>query len=281
MTRALADSIPALPTPNWAECSLQNLFEESASLVGWNPYVEFAELLHVECGPKAYNDARFRLASRGFDSREFDLMGLPDAFVQVRLPQAVRTFKPRLGVGKETAWLSQVFYRFALKAILKDPFERSVLDLATIAKSNEPTPEQALESNALAKLSSQVGEQLETLPVKEQTALRLYFGLAAEPNEAWEPERSFREIAAHLGCTEYLAREAVVDGLAEIAARLSMKGPFSKREQELMRYVFIERMDLQEAAQHMSMNLNDARHVLGSIGKKLRRGLRGRTTSAS
>lgn len=277
MTRALADSIPTLPSPNWAEFSLQNLFDESTSLVCWNPYVEFAELLHVEGGPKAYQNARVRLANHGFDSRELDLMGLPEAFVQVRLPRALRTFKPSLGVGNETAWLTQVFYRFALKAVLADPMDRSILDIAAIAKSGEPTPEQAVEANALSILSNQVDHHLRELPPKEQVALRMYFGLPSVPGEPPEPESSFHEIGTRLGCSEYLARKAVVDGLAEIAVRLSVGGPFSSGERALMRCVFLERMNLHAAAHYLSLSLNDARRLLASIGRKLRRGLREQT----
>jgi hypothetical protein len=152
-----------------------------------------------------------------------------------------------------------------------------VLDIVTQTKSGGFTPEQALESETFYELCSQVGEQLHELPAHAQSAVRLYFGLPASPTETSEREHSLLEIANHLGCSEYLAREAVVDGLAELAVRLSIKGPFSEQERELMHHMFIERMDLHPAAGHMSMHLNDARHLLAEIGKKLRIGLRART----
>jgi hypothetical protein len=167
------------------------------------------------------------------------------------LPRALRTFKLSRGAAKE----SKVFYRYALKALLADPFQRSVLDIVIETTSGGATPEQAFESKTLYSFCNQVGEELQKLPDQARTAVRLYFGLPAPPNETPEREHTLLEIAHYLKCSEYSAREAVVDGLAELAVRLRVRGPFSKQERELMYYVFLERMDLQAAADHMSMHL--------------------------
>src|SRR5262245_36179140 len=49
--------------PKWE--ALDHLALVTARVVAWNPYRDFAELLNVYCGPKAYQNAAHKLSRHG------------------------------------------------------------------------------------------------------------------------------------------------------------------------------------------------------------------------
>lgn len=80
-------------------------------VVAWDAYADFAELLNAQCGPAAYEYARRRLARNGITAPLDVLSDVAVGFVERTLPRAVRAFDPIRGEGRESAWLTTVFYR--------------------------------------------------------------------------------------------------------------------------------------------------------------------------
>lgn len=266
-------ALPQIRPPDWTAEPLQTLFSRAGQIIDWDPYREFAEILSVACGPTAYESALRRLARQGFPPWQLDLLGLAENFVQSRLPQALQTFDLQRGAGKEAAWLERVFYRFALRLLLSDRTHRHHLHLveAVEAFPDSTTPETLLLRREENLHLTQLQVELDRLPSREQTAVRLYFGFS--PGR----ERTLSEIAGELGCSEYLARTAVVRGLAMLTARLNAPGPFTPNEFELLKLLFLEGLELGPAAERLSLHLNDARKMAAEVGRKLRRVLRART----
>jgi RNA polymerase sigma factor (sigma-70 family) len=236
----------------------------------WGIDHDFAELLNFRCGADAYTQAALRLRSRGFHVQWTEIYDLAGPFVLVQLPHAVRSFSPLRGRGREKAWLASVFYRFALQAILSDRTNRRSLELLDRIPSEAASPDVVFEQAEEASTLSAVSAALMKVPPTERRAIDLYFGLAGR-------EQTLAEVGRELGVSEYLARTAVVNGLARLSALLGVRGPLSRDEFDLLHYTFVEGMDLPQAAARMNLSLREARRLGGSVGSRFRKGLRART----
>lgn len=236
----------------------------------WGIDQDFAELLNFRCGADAYNQAALRLRSRGFHVQWTEIYDLAEPFVLGQLPRAVRSFSPLRGRGKEKAWLTSVFYRYALQAILSDRTNRRSLELLDRIPSEAASPDVVMERVEEASALSAVPAALAKMPPAERRAIELYFGLAGR-------EQTLAEVGRELGVSEYLARTAVVNGLARLSALLGLRGPLSRDEFYLLQYTFVEGMDLPQAAARMKLSVREARRLGASVGSRFRKGLRART----
>ena len=246
----------------------------AAPFIAWNPYADFAELLNFRCGPEAYSIAAKRLRARGFGIEWTELSELTEQFLLRRLPRAVRSFDPLRGAGRERSWLVSVFYRFAVNELISDRINRRHLEQFLHTNQVDTTPEAVLEEKAEHQALSALPQILESLPSRDRLAIELYFGLQGE-------EHSLAEIAQEFGCSQYLARKAVVHGLARLAAAIGTHGPLDEEEFAILQLTFGEGMELSAAAGHLGISPNYARDVSVRIERKLRRGLRSRTTRQS
>src|ERR1700730_1586039 len=84
----------------------QTLAVKSATVIAWNPYREFGELLCVRCGAEAFGRAANRLRGSGFSVPLETVLDLRAEFALHRLPKAIQSFDPISGSGKEVAWVS-------------------------------------------------------------------------------------------------------------------------------------------------------------------------------
>lgn len=250
-------------------CTLSTLAVRALPVVVWDPYPDFAELLNFSCGNDAYSLASRRLRSRSFAVEENALWALVAEFLPRYLPRALKSFDCSRGQDNETFWLARVFFRFALKTLVTD--RANLHQLETLAEPALPT-RAPWEEEEDRRLITNVAKAVESIPPRLREAVDLYFGFRGEP-------QTFRQIAANLECSEHLARAAVVQGLASVASRLGAGGVLDERELELARLMFVEGMSSGMAAERMGIPKRQARTLTASIGAKMRRGLRARTST--
>jgi DNA-directed RNA polymerase specialized sigma24 family protein len=267
-----ADAIPRLNEPHWTTEGFHDLLCRAARVGDWNPYEAFAELLHVHSGKAAYQAAFRKLTQHGY-GHLVDLLDLVPYFVDTHLPRALRSFDLARGAHKEEAFLAVVFYRFALKQAIADRIDRNNLEFFELPESfaDHVTPEQLLLTDEKRRQIVRLREELENLPDRERTALKMYFGLPRGP------ERAQFEIARELGTTEYLARSAVVRGLQILAARLGIDGPLDAQEAKLLRLLLNDALPLRLAAEKLGLAPHAAKAMISRISRKFRIGLRIRT----
>jgi len=246
------------------------LLLRTTRFLAWNPYREFAELLNFRCGAKAYSRAMTLLRSRGFKLGISQLSNLTEQFLLNELPDAIRRFHPSRGVGHEDAWLTKVFYRFALNGVISDRINQSHLEALQALTPAELTPEELLgkkeEMNALSSLRG----SLEKLPPRERRALGLYFGFLGR-------EFTLSEIGEELNVSEYLARSCIVHGLGTLATLMDIQGPLTDEEFNLLRLTLRDGVELKAAAKQLNISEKHAREIAGQTGRKFRLGLRSRT----
>lgn len=245
---------------------LERIALRSSAFVAWSLYADFAELLNALSGARAYEVAARKLRVRDFKINLASLSDLTGQFVLLVLPQAVRSFDPRIGKGREAEWLSTVFYRFALKQLISDRVNRS--DLSEIISL--PAPEVSLlpdvESSALESLP----EALEMLSDRDRLALELYFGFYGR-------ERTLSEVAQKIGSSEYLARMSIIRSLGFLAGALGARGALDHQEFSLLRMHFNEGLELKMAAKKLGIDQRKAKELNTRILQKLHSGLRVRT----
>jgi RNA polymerase sigma factor (sigma-70 family) len=211
---------------------------------------------------------------RGFRIGLAQLSNLTQQFVVTRLPDAVRSFDPLRGAGHEEAWLTKVFYRFALKEILSDYINRAHLEAFESLTSIDTSPDEVLDKTERLRSLSSLPEALAKLPHREQLALELYFGFRGR-------EYTQAEIGQELGCSEYLSRSTIVHGLSRLVAHLGVQGPFDQEEFNLIRLVFGDGMELKSAAKRLGYTEKQARYIVGRIRNKIHDSLRPRTSIGS
>jgi hypothetical protein len=254
---------------SWPQIEAQStadLANRTYAYIAWDPSEGFAELLNAQCGAEAMTSASKRLRRSGVNLRVNELLDLTEPFLRSYLPNAVQSFRFPMGLDREQFWLSKVLYRFALHEAISDRTNRehlSVLRPSDITLWTDDT-------TSLEPLLEAVPQALDSLDVRERTALELYFGFSGRP-------QTFAEIATRLGTSEYFARAAVIKGLATASARLGVQGTLTPQEFELSRRLFDVGMSLDAAASDLRITRREAQQLSASISKAFRRALRPRT----
>lgn len=249
---------------------LDHLALTTSRVVAWNPYRDFAELLNVYCGPKAYQNAANKLSRHGYDVSLDELSELAQPFLKLTLRQAVRSFDPRIGFGRETEWLTTVFYRFALKHVISDRQNRLDLEDLRSAEVESPSPVEELEAEERESALSVLPEAMDQLPEGDRRALELYFGFHGR-------ERTLSEIADELKTSPYLVRAKIVHSLGSLASKLRIKRDFDEKEYSLVHMLFGEGMDVKAASKRLDISERESRRILQGINEKFNEGLRIRT----
>jgi len=133
----------------WRNDTLQlhdwhELFKVSQTVLDWDPYKEFADLLEAR-----YSEAIFRRAaadpSRYGGSTIGLIIAVVDDFRERRLPAAVRGFDPIRGKGHEEAWLTTVFRWFLLRRASADRSVREQLIFFAPLEGAPSQPDEILE----------------------------------------------------------------------------------------------------------------------------------------
>jgi len=252
---------------------LAELAQRVPSAAGWDPFAELAELLSVECGGAAVRNVRRRLNAQGLNvSGEF-VYDLATVFVVNHLPQALLSFDPARGEGKETAWLTTVLYRHALRHALTERRVRVAFDVAFDVADTSAGPEELVERARWEEALRDLPRALDALPEASRRSLALYFGLDGR-------ERSLRQVAAALGTSAYLARCAIVHGMAGLAVHLQASDVLDPQEREVARALFVEGQQPQAVAKALELSDRAVRNVAAAIGTKMRSALRTRTRSS-
>ena len=249
---------------------LSRLAQAAAPVFDWDVHGDFAILLD-QAGEDGLPSAREKLRnSLPHGLTETELEVLSDDFARRVLPRATKAFDMQRGRGHENAWLTTVFYRFALKMVLADrAAERQLIELQRARVPETAVSE--IEAREEADMLARVPAFLSGLSKAEQRALKLYFGVAEGR------EHSVAEIAADLGCSPYHAKAAVVMGLARIASQLRAQGPLTADEFHFVQMFFAEGNDLDDAARQLGWSAVQARRVLRDVRNKFSRLLRART----
>lgn len=250
--------------------SLDKLALTTGNLVAWSPHRDFAELLNAYCGPKAYGNVAHKLNRQGYQVNIDDLSAMAQPFLRLSLERAVRSFDPKVGIGRETEWLTTVFYRFILKHVISDQQNKVSLEQISTAEIASPSPMEELESQTRESALSDLPEALDQLPEKNRTALELYFGFHGR-------ERTVKEIANEFKTSEYFARAQIVHSLGVLASKLGIQRDWSQKEYSLLQLVFGEGMKIEVAARRLQISEREVRNTIEQINEKLHEGLRTRT----
>jgi hypothetical protein len=248
--------------------STADIVNRTYPYIAWDAYEGFAEILNAQCGAEALTSASKRLRRSGVGVDAAALYDLTEPFLRSYLPNAVRSFHFPVGLDREQFWLSQVLYRFALHEAVNDRANQEHLAAVATTGAWSVGPDEDLVSHE--RLLAAVPEALVALDARERIALEAYFGFGGRP-------QTFAEIARRLDASEYLARAAVVKGLATLSARLDIRGMLTPQEHELSRKLFDSGMSLDAAAAEMGISSRQAQRLSVSIGKAFRRALRART----
>lgn len=251
---------------------LTRLMLSTAPFVAWNPYRDFAELLNAYCGPKAYDNVANKLNRYGYRVGIDELSELTQPFLKSSLGRAVKSFDPKVGVGRESEWLTTVFYRFALKHVISDKHNKVALEEINVveAQALSPSPLEELEAEERELQVSALPDAMDHLPEEDRRALELYFGFHGR-------ERTLSEIAEELGTSQYLARARIVRSLAALASKLGIQGDLDEKEYSLIQMVFGEGMEIRVAAKKLNITERETRNILERVNEKFTEGLRKRT----
>ncbi len=251
--------------------SLEELQSGVPPFLEWDGAGDFAELLNLLSGDRAYSSAAAKLRSRGFETSLIDLLGLTEQFQLVVLRNAVRSFDLRRGEGHEDAWLTTVFYRYALRSLLADRANRSYLS-ALDSRSALEIPSASDDSHWTEEQGALLLSNLPRLPPLERTALQLYFGFDG-------PEKTLAEIGDVLQCSEFKARSAVIRGMAALTALTDSPAGLTAIERTLLQQTTVEGRSLAAVAKSLGLSYLEARDLYSRIGRRFGVGLRKRTVS--
>jgi hypothetical protein len=269
---AMADACREFASDSTAP--LPELAQAVAPVMEWNPYEELAELMVVQCGPAVLRNVRGQLATKGFKLDFVELHDLSAMFASQHLSAAVVSFDAPKGEGRETAWLTTVFYRFALKHILTtrrlEGAFSAAFDIPDPASAPEAVIEERIRSTAMVALP----QAINALRPLQRRAIALYFGFEG-------PERSLAQVAKALSVNAYVARAAVATGIGAIAAALGVTGLLEDDELQVAELMFLQSHDVDAVAQALGMSCTVVRKTASRIGVKLRLSLRARTRSAT
>src|ERR1043165_6827529 len=96
VVRSVADWVKA---PDRLHERLEYVALRASSFVAWDIYTDFAELLNLLCGPRAYEITAGKLRRHGVLLSLEALTDMTTGFVSTRLPRAVRSFRQERGAG--------------------------------------------------------------------------------------------------------------------------------------------------------------------------------------
>ncbi len=240
----------------------------------WRPREALAELMLVDSGTALLAHVRARLATSGLRLDTLELHDLLAMFASRELHLAIGSFDPALGDGKEAAWLTTTFHRFALRhALTRRRVERS-FDAAFEGPGDRSSePPVILDERLHEQMLRVLPAVLDRLRPEHQRALRLYFGMEG-------PEQSLGEVAEALSTNVYFARLTLLQALAALAARMDEPGLLDADERQVADLLFAQGFDVATAAQRLQQAPSRVQHVAARIGQKFRGALRARTRTA-
>jgi len=204
----------------WREENLSELLErvQELSEAGWQDL--HAELMNYRHGPQAYEWAGGKLRRKGFRLSLDGQHDLTAGFLESGvLARSLAGFEVQKGAGRETSWLATLFYRYALRELLRRRHFLPPGDLAAWPAAG-PAPDEVFVRKETRRLLS---EGLRGLPAAEYKLIALRFGLGARPH-------AFNELAPDFGPTVYKVRERLRAGLMMLGARLHGRREPESRE---------------------------------------------------
>ncbi len=212
---AIQSHLPEL-IENWRGENLPQLLERAHELVPVDWVDLHAELLSYCHGSQAYEWASRKLRAKGFNLSMDQQIDLTEGFLQSGvLARSVSGFDLRKGGGKEASWLKTVYYRYALRELLRRGRARALDDLPD-PPAPGPTPYGTFAGREVSRL---LDEGLRGLPPDEHDLVALYFGLGT-------CKHTLRELVPAFGPTVYKVRKRLVTDLGALGARLgSMRRP--------------------------------------------------------
>jgi DNA-directed RNA polymerase specialized sigma24 family protein len=243
------------PAPNWWD---------ARSLTG--------HLMAVHCGPYMLRNARRRLVEHGIAVDYVELHDIAATFANDYLVDAMRSFDPSRGEGREEPWITTVFFRYALPRVAALRTNRANFELTVEVGDTSTTPESMIEARRRFQLLEQVEREVQQLPDAQRTALQHYFGFDTH-------EHTLSEVAGVLGTSVHMARLAITAALGSLASRMQADAVIGRENLELARLLFQERLDVREAASSLGISSSEARSRAKSLSVSLRASLRARTTS--
>jgi hypothetical protein len=244
------------------------LFVHSQTVLDWDPYREFANLLGMRHSETVFQRAALE-ASRSPNGPSMGLIvAAAEDFRERRLPAAVHGFHPARGNGHEEAWLSAVFRWFLLRRATADRLAREQLTLVGPIEDPPLQPDEILEQSEENRVADELHEGLDALDTKYADALQRYFGLDGR-------EHALHEIASRYGISHHTARWLVIDALTALSVRLGVQGLLSKEEFAFARLVFEIGMPARVAARQLKLSEQVVRR---SIQEKFHTVLRKRTS---
>lgn len=255
---------------------LEELNRTVQPFVAWDAREELAELMAVWCGPAVLRQVRTQFASKGLAVDHVELHDLSAVFAGRQLRVALSAFDPQRGEGRESAWLSTVFYRFALRHVILARRTSVSMDATFDAEqlpSQDPSPDEVIQQRVHNKALLALPRAIERLERKQREAVQLYFGLGC-------PEHTLAEVARALDTNIYFARSAVACGIGAIAGKLGVPGLLEGDELDVARLLFAEGHDPESAASQLGLPAARVRKISVQVGVKLRSALRSRTVSS-
>jgi hypothetical protein len=247
---------------------------QDSSMTWWDPREQLAELIAVECGPSMLRNTRRQFRQRGIGVEYPELHDLAALFANEHLREALISFDPSRGEGKESAWVSTVFFRYALRRVIAARRNQASFDLVFDVADSSMSAEEAAERHTRERMLEGLPGAIAALARPQRHAVALYFGLA-------KGEHTIEQVARALGTNAYFARAAIASGLGSIAARLGATGLFDHTELRLARQLFVEGADLDSMASSLGFDSAEVRRRVRSLGTKLRKSLRPRTTAVT
>jgi hypothetical protein len=250
--------------------SSKDLLGRAANSAGGDLYRDLGDLFAVRCGPEAFDRAWNRLRRTGLQVSWHTLFDLAVEFSSGALPKAMKSFDVMRGVGRETEWLTTVFYHFALRSVISDRINK--IQLAEFESVERSTPEWELDLADQQRVETSLPEALNSMSEDRRVCLLGYFGIDGK-------EKTFTEIGAAIGISEYRARNLVIASLIEIAARLGVQGVLEDgvledTEYRYARLLFIDGMEPEAAGRHVRVQHTE---MSRRLAKKFRNVLRQRT----
>lgn len=238
----------------------------------WQPRDLLGQLIAVECGPAMLRNARRRMTERGVRVDYTELHDLAAMFANDYLPSAMRWFNPARGEGKEGAWVTTVFFRYAIPRVLNTARCRVSFDEAFVEADLAVDPEVASEQLQRKVLLDRVASELDALSEPQRTALALYFGLD-------DRENTLGLVAKAMGHSVQFVRMAIISGLGAMALRLSLGHWSDPEDARVARLFFAEGRSRRQIARQAGMSNAEVQERVQRLLHLFRNSMRTRTVT--